>query len=80
MKAGDLVQLFSRVDTHVWCWDEADNDFYLPNGTPAVIIRNGDELHDDECDDDAHAIDLILCDGKAVWVHRNQLETIHEAG
>ena len=71
MKPGDLVQLFSRVDTKVWCWDEDDNDLYLPNGAPAVIIRL-----DDLCNDDPHAfaIDQVLCGGKVVWVHRDQLE------
>jgi hypothetical protein len=74
MKPGDLVQLFSRVDAHVWCWDEDDNDFYLPNGTSAVIIRHGEDLQDD----DPNAIDLVICDGKAVWVHRNQLEVVDD--
>ena len=74
MKPGDLVQLLSRVDTHVWCWDQDDNDYYLPNGTSAVIIRHGEDLQDD----DPNAIDLVLCDGKAVWVHRNQLELIDD--
>ena len=74
MKPGDLVQLFSRVDTSVWCWDETDSDFYFPNGTSAVFIRNGEDLRDE----DPYAIDLVLCDGKAVWVHRTQLEALNE--
>ena len=74
MKPGDLVQLFSRVDTHVWCWDQDDNDYYLPNGTSALFIRRGEDLQDD----DPHPVDLVLCDGKAVWVHRHQLEVIDE--
>ena len=73
MKSGDLVQLFSRVDTSVWCWDEDDNDFYLPNGTSAVIIRHGEDLRDD----DPNAIDQVLCGGKVVWVHRAQLEVVN---
>jgi hypothetical protein len=77
MKPGDLVQLFSRIDTSVWCWDEDDNDFYLPNGTSAVIIRHGEDIR---AADLAGAIDQVLCDGKVVWVHRAQLEVIDEAG
>ena len=76
MKPGNLVQLFSRVDTHVWCWDQDDNTYYFPNGTSAVIIRHGEDLQDD----DPNAIDQVLCDGKVVWVHRNQLEVVYAAG
>lgn len=74
MKPGDLVQLFSRVDTHVWCWDEDDNDVYIPNETSAVIIRHGEGLRDD----DPYAIDKVLCDGKVVWVHRAQLKVLDD--
>lgn len=75
MNPGDLVQLFSRVDTYVWCWDEDDNTYYFPNGTSVVIIRHGEDLQND----DPNAIDQVLCDGKAVWVHRNQLAVFNEA-
>ena len=78
MKPGDLVQLFSRDGSSVWCWDEDNNDFYLPGGTSAIIIRCGvtpAALRDHH----RHAHDLVLCDGKAVWVHRDQLEVINEA-
>lgn len=75
MKPGDLVQLFSMVDTKVWCWDEDHNDFYLPNGTLAVIIQNGE----DPQYYDPYATDQVLCDGKAVWVHRDQLESLDAA-
>lgn len=77
MKPGDLVHLFSRVDTHVWCWDEDDNDYYLPNGALAVIIRLGFAV---DSSDDPYIIDLILCDGKSLWVHRHQIEAINETG
>lgn len=74
MKPGDLVQLFSRVDTHVWCWDQDGKDFVVPNGTSAVIIRRGPGRRDDE----PGASFQVLCGGKVVWAHRNQLEAVSE--
>ena len=73
MKPGDLVQLFSNVDTKVWCIDQDDNSRFFPNGTSVVIIRHGEEIHE------RHAIDLVLCDGKLVWVRRDQLEVVNES-
>lgn len=74
MKPGDLVQLFSRVDTHVWCWDQDGKDFVVPNGISAVIIRRGPGRRDDN----PHAAVQVLCDGKVVWVHRAQFEVFDE--
>lgn len=76
MKPGDLVQLFSRVDTNVWCWDENDNDYYYPSGTAAIFMRHGQDIG--ECD--PGAIDQIICESRIVWVHRHQIEVIDAAG
>ena len=73
MKPGDLVQLFSNIDTKVWCLDQDDNSCFFLNGTSVVIIRRDEELQE------RRAIDLVLCDGKLVWVRRDQLEVVNES-